>query len=82
MYQREYVLLFISQCGGCIEGILAPDPCQTAEHNVICLLGHFTTVLLFEVFRAQLEGSVHLSHCKVKEAQAGKTYRTALNLGL
>lgn len=64
---RKHVSLIVSQRGGCVECGLAPDPCQTGEHNVICLLRHFATVLFLEVFRAQLEGSVHLSHCKVQQ---------------
>lgn len=66
----KHVLLVVSKRGGCVECGLAPDPCQAAEHNVVCLLGHFTTILFIELFWTQLEGSVHLSHCKVKEEQA------------
>lgn len=75
---RKHVSLFVSQQGGCVKSDLAPDPCQTAEHNIISLLGHFTTILFFKLFRAQLEGGVQLSHCNVKEAQTGQMWPVGL----
>lgn len=66
---RKHVSPFVSQWCSSVECILAANSCQTGEHDVICRPRHFTTILFFELFRTQLEGSVHLSHCRDKQAE-------------
>lgn len=58
--------LRVTQRSSCVKGFLAPDPSQAGEDNVVSGLGHVSAIHLLELLWVQLEGSVHLPHCKIK----------------